>query len=249
LRRLEVPVRLIATENETLPELVESFVEAERRVLHVGQVGKMLKALREFKAGYAIMAGQITPRRLFHGLRPDLKAASILLRLKKKNAETIFGAIAEEIAQVGVHLLDARAFLDTELADDGPMTEGKIRVDQDYLEHGIEIAKEVARLDIGQGVVVRKGTVVAVEAFEGTDEMLRRAGGFKTDGLLFVKTVKPRQDFRFDVPVFGRRTLEVMKESGIETAVLEADHTLILEKESVVAQANAWKINLLGYRA
>jgi DUF1009 family protein len=207
-----------------------------------------LKALREFEVGYAIMAGQITPRRLFHGLRPDLKTAAILLRLKKKNAETIFGAIAEEITRINVDLLDARAFLDDHLAFDGLMTEGNVKVDAEAIAHGVEIAREVARLDIGQGVVVRKGTVVAVEAFEGTDEMLRRAGGFKTDGLIFVKTVKPRQDFRFDVPVFGLRTLETMREASIEVAVLEADNTLILERESVVAQANAWGIQLIGIR-
>ena len=246
LRKLEVPVRLVGFEDETAPDLISSFPESERRIIHVGQLGKMLRALSDFQAGAAIMAGQITPRRLFHGLRPDLKTAAILLRLKKKNAETIFGAIAEEIDQIGVSLLDARSFLDDHLASAGLMTGGRIRVEQDYLDHGIEIAREIARLDIGQGVVVRKGTVVAVEAFEGTDEMLRRAGGFKTDGLIFVKTVKPKQDFRFDVPVFGQRTLEVMRESGIEMAVLEADSTLILEKESVICQARAWGIHLLG---
>lgn len=246
LRRLGIPVRLIGFIDETLPELVSSFPETERRVLHVGQLGKMLKALREFGVGYAIMAGQITPRRLFHGLRPDLKTTTILLRLKKKNAETIFGAIAEEIDRIGVLLLDARAFLDTHLASSGAMTARKIKCDPYVIDHGIETAREVARLDIGQGLVVRKGTVVAVEAFEGTDDMLRRAGTFKTDGLVFVKTVKPEQDFRFDVPVFGRRTLEVMRESGIELAVLESENTLILEKDAVIAQANAWGIDLMG---
>lgn len=246
LRRLGIPVRLVGFVDETLPELVSSFPETERRILHVGQLGKMLKALRDFGAGYAIMAGQITPRRLFHGLRPDLKTTTILLRLKKKNAETIFGAIAEEIDKIGVLLLDARAFLDAHLASSGPMTGRKIKCDPYVIDHGIETAREVARLDIGQGLVVRKGTVVAVEAFEGTDDMLRRAGTFKTDGLVFVKTVKPEQDFRFDVPVFGRRTLEVMRESGIELAVLEAGNTLILEKDAVIAQANAWGIDLMG---
>jgi DUF1009 family protein len=248
IRERGIPVRLIAIEDETTPELIESFPESERRIMSVGQLGRMLKALREFEAGGAIMAGQITPRRLFHGLRPDLKIAAILLRLKKKNAETIFGAIAEEIEAIGVDLMDARAFLDDHLALEGPMTKGRVKVDEYTVDHGIEIAREVARLDIGQGVVVRKGTVVAVEAFEGTDEMLRRAGGFKTDGLVFVKTVKPRQDFRFDVPVFGYRTLETMREAGIEVAVLEAGNTLVLERESVVAQANSWGIHLIGVR-
>ena len=248
IRALGIPVRLIAFEDETSPDLIAGFPEDERRTLHVGQLGRMLRALKDFRAGYALMAGQITPKRLFHGLRPDLKTAAILLRLKKKNAETIFGAIAGEIHDIGIELLDARSFLDAHLATEGLMTGGKVRLVEEDVAHGIEIAREVARLDIGQGVVVRKGTVVAVEAFEGTDEMLRRAGGFKTDGLIFVKTVKPRQDFRFDVPVFGLRTLEVMREAGIETAVLEADSTLILEKDSVLAQAGAWGIHLLGSR-
>ncbi|HLP08989.1 MAG TPA: UDP-2,3-diacylglucosamine diphosphatase LpxI, partial [Opitutaceae bacterium] len=218
-----------------------------RRMLLVGQLGKALDSLEKFNAGYALMAGQITPRRLFKGLHPDWKAARILFSLKRRNAESIFGALAKEIAALGVTLLDARAFLDDELASEGPMT-GKFSVPAEFLDHGIHIAKEVARLDIGQGVVVRKGTVVAVEAFEGTDAMLRRAGEFKTDHLLFVKTVKPRQDYRFDVPVFGLRTLESMRDAGIEHAALEADSTIVLDKQRVLDQARAWKIQLFGYR-
>ncbi len=247
IRRAGVPLRLIAFEEETPAELFASFPENERRMLLVGQLGKALDTLEKFDAGYAIMAGQITPRRLFKGLHPDWKAARILFSLKRRNAESIFGALAQEIAALGVTLLDARSFLDDELASEGAMT-GKFSVPAEFLEHGIHIAKEVARLDIGQGVVVRKGTVVAVEAFEGTDAMLRRAGEFKTDHLLFVKTVKPRQDYRFDVPVFGLRTLESMRDAGIEHAALEADNTIVLEKPRVIEQARAWKIQLFGYR-
>jgi DUF1009 family protein len=127
------------------------------------------------------------------------------------------------------------------------MTEIKDKIPPEIIEHGIEIAKEVARLDIGQGVVIRKGTVVAVEAFEGTDRMLRRAGSFQTNQLVFIKTVKPNQDYRFDVPVFGMRTLEVMKEAGIKHAYLEANNIIILEKEKVLEQASHWGIQLLGY--
>ncbi len=247
IRRAGIPLRLIAFEEETPAELFASFPETERRMLLVGQLGKALDTLEKFGAGYAIMAGQITPRRLFKGLHPDFKAARILFSLKRRNAETIFGALAKEIAALGVTLLDARSFLDDELASEGPMT-GKFSVPDEFLQHGIHIAKEVARLDIGQGVVVRKGTVVAVEAFEGTDAMLRRAGEFKTDHLLFVKTVKPRQDYRFDVPVFGLRTLESMRDAGIEHAALEADNTIMLEKPRVIEQARVWKIQLFGYR-
>ena len=247
IRRAGIPVRLIAIEDETRDDLVSSFSESERVVINVGQLGKMLKALREFECAYAIMAGQITPKRLFHGLQPDLKAAAILLRLKRRNAESIFGAIAEEIATISVKQLDARAFLDEQLASTGWMTKRGEKVEQQYIDHGIEIAREVARLDIGQGVVVRKGTVIAVEAFEGTDDMLRRAGTFKTDQMIFVKTVKPRQDFRFDVPVFGLRTLEVMRESHITTAALQADGTLVLDKPEVIRLASEWGIQILGF--
>jgi DUF1009 family protein len=193
------------------------------------------------------MAGQVTPKRLFHGLNPDLKAAAILLRLKRKNAESIFGAIADEMAGIGVTLLDARAFLEDQLADAGWMTKRAEKIDDEFLRHGLEIARECARLDIGQGVVVRKGTVLAVEAFEGTDDMLRRAGTFKTEGMIFVKTVKPRQDFRFDVPVFGRRTLDTMSEAKITTAALAAGDVLMLDKPTLLKQAEATGIQLFGF--
>ena len=127
------------------------------------------------------------------------------------------------------------------------MTGGSFPIDQEYVDHGIHIARESARLDIGQGCVVRKGTVLAVEAFEGTDEMIRRAGALKADDALFVKTVKARQDYRFDVPCFGRRTLETMREAGLSCAALEAGRVILLDRPAVVAQAKTWGINLLGF--
>ena len=247
IRHAGVPLKLIAFDEETLPELINSFSETDRRTLLVGQLGKMLKALKEFDAGYAIMAGQITPKRLFKGLHPDLKATKILLSLKRRNAETIFGAIATEITDLGVTLLDARSFLDAQLATPGVMTGRSFPIEQDYIDHGIHIARECARLDIGQGCVVRHGTVLAVEAFEGTDDMLRRAGALKADDALFVKTVKARQDYRFDVPCFGRRTLETMREAGLASAALEAGRVIILDKPAVIAQAKTWGIHLLGF--
>ena len=247
VRSAGIPIRLIAFEEETAPPLVASFPPSDQRMLKVGQIGHMLDALREFGAGYALMAGQITPRRLFKGLYPDLKATRILFSLKRRNAETIFGAIAREIEALGVALLDARSFLDDQLASAGCMTGRKFPVEQEYIDHGVQIARECARLDIGQGCVVRQGTVLAVEAFEGTDEMLRRAGAFKTDGALFVKTVKARQDWRFDVPCFGLRTLETMREAHLNAAALEAGKVIILEKPKVLQQAGAWGISLLGF--
>ncbi|HWA84712.1 MAG TPA: UDP-2,3-diacylglucosamine diphosphatase LpxI [Opitutus sp.] len=247
IRRAGVPLKLIAFDEETRPDLVASFPEADRRTFLVGQIGKTLKALRDYGAGYALMAGQISPRRLFKGLHPDLKAVRLLASLKRRNAETIFGAIAKEIEALGITLLDARAFLDDQLATPGCMTGGKFPIDRDYLDHGIHIARECARLDIGQGCVVRKGTVLAVEAYEGTDDMLRRAGSFKADSALFVKTVKAAQDYRFDVPCFGQRTLEAMREAGLAAAALEAGRVIILDRPAVIAQAKSWGISLFGF--
>lgn len=247
VRAAGVPLKLVAFAEETPPELVATFAPADCRVLKVGQLGRMLDTLRDFGAGHALMAGQITPRRLFKGLHPDLKAARILFSLKRRNAETIFGAIAREIEALGIELLDARAFLDDQLASAGCMTGPRFPIEQECLDHGVQIARECARLDIGQGCVVRRGTVLAVEAFEGTDEMLRRAGAFKTGDALFVKTVKPRQDWRFDVPCFGLRTLETMREAKIEAAALEAGKVILLEKPAVLRQARAWGISLFGF--
>jgi DUF1009 family protein len=247
IRRAGVPLKLIAFDEETPPALIATFSEADRRVLLVGQLGKMLKALREFGAGYALMAGQISPRRLFKGLHPDLKAVRILASLKRRNAETIFGAIAAEIENIGIGLLDARSFLDEQLALSGCMTGRSFPIEADYVAHGVHIARECARLDIGQGCVVRQGTVLAVEAYEGTDDMLRRAGAFKTDGTLFVKTVKAGQDYRFDVPCFGLRTLEIMREAGLSAAALETGRVILLDRAAVLAQAKTWGISLFGF--
>ncbi|MDR1283445.1 MAG: UDP-2,3-diacylglucosamine diphosphatase LpxI [Opitutaceae bacterium] len=247
VREAGVPLRLVAFDEETPPELLATFPAAERRTVLVGQLGKMLKSLRELGAAYALMAGQITPRRLFRGLHPDLKALAILSRLKRRNAATIFGAIASEIEAIGVRMLDARSFIDAHLATPGVMTtRQKFPVARASVDHGLHIARECARLDIGQGCVVRKGTVLAVEAFEGTDPMLRRAGEFRTDEAVFVKVVKAGQDYRFDVPCFGQKTLENMHASGIRAAAMEAGRVILLDKPAVLARANELGISLLG---
>jgi len=247
IRAAGLPLRMVSFAGETEQSLIDSIPANEHIQIKVGQLGKLLKSLQKLGCGYALMAGQITPRRLFHGLHPDLKALKILNSLRIKNAETIFGAISSEIEAVGISMLDARTLLDDQLATTGLMTAGKLKADLTDIEHGIRIAKGMADLDVGQGVVVRRGTVLAVEAYEGTDPMLRRAGTFKTDDLIFVKTVKRAQDYRFDVPVFGQRTLDVMYESGIRTAALESGSVLILDKADILDKARSLKIELYGY--
>ena len=245
-RKAKIPLRLIELGGETSPELVSSFPEDERAAVKVGQVGKLLKELKKLDAGYAVMAGQVTPGKLFKGLHPDLKAIRMLAGLDRKNAETIFGAIGDEIEKIGVHLLDARVFMDEDLASEGIMVKGKEKIDPEHLAHGIEIARENARLDVGQGVVVSQGTVLAVEAFEGTNAMLNRAGQFGAKNCLFVKLGKPKQDTRFDVPVFGLQTLQEMKDVGIGNAALEMGSVLLLDKAEILKQAKKLGIGLTG---
>lgn len=248
-RAAGTPVRLVAFEGEADPALVAAFPPAERRTIEVGKLGDLLDALRELGAGSAVMAGQVAPRKLFSGMVPDLRLVALLARLPERNAETIFGGVAAEIEAVGVRMVDARAHLDEHLASEGRMT-GWLggSVDDAELAFGVRMAREMARLDVGQSVVVAKGTVIAVEAFEGTDNMLRRCGATGGREMLLVKAAKHGQDWRFDVPCFGERTLESMAEGGVRRAALEADAVLLLDKPRVLAKARELGITLVGFR-
>ena len=249
IRSAQLPIRLISFVGETGQELISTFEDSKHCSLKVGQLGKLLKALDRLECKYAIMAGQITPKKLFHGLKLDLKMLRLLGSLKLKNAETIFGSITKEIEALNIQILDARAFLDQDLAAEGVMTSNPLQAPIESIEHGIHVAKTIANMDIGQGCVVRNGTVIAVEAYEGTNSMLRRAGTFKTDGLVFIKAVKKNQDFRFDVPVFGIKTLEVMQEAGIQTAALEQGKVILLDKKTILKKAKKLKIEIYGFNS
>lgn len=242
-------VRLVAFAGEADPALVASFPPAERREVEVGKLGELLAALADLGAGAAAMAGQVAPRRLFSGMVPDLRLVALLARLPERNAETIFGAVAAEIEASGVRMVDARACLDAHLAEEGRMT-GWLggSVDADGLAFGVRLAREMARLHVGQSVVVARGTVIAVEAFEGTDNMLRRCAATGGREMLLVKAAKHGQDWRFDVPCFGERTLESMAEGGVRQAALEAGAVLLLDKPRVLARARELGITLAGFR-
>ena len=246
LRELEIPVCLMAFEDETAQELIAQFSPNDVETINVGQLGKLLKSLKKHNAKYAMMAGQITPKKLFKGLKLDLKAMLVMAKLKKKNAETIFGAIADELSKIGVDMLDARTFLDDCLAPKGLCVGSKWSVADCYVEHAMTIARESARLDIGQSCVVARGSVLAVEAWEGTDKMIERAGTFEAKDAIFAKTVKPNQDYRFDVPVIGERTIRKLAQANIQNVVVEADNVILLEKEKVFALAKEHNIKILG---
>lgn len=238
---------LVAFEGETAQRLVDAFAPDQRVQIKVGQVGKLIKALKAFEAPYALMAGQITPGRLFRGLHPDLRALRLLMQVKQRNAESLFRALADELEREGTRLLDARCFLDQALATKGVLHQGKWVPQPALLEQGVSLARTLAAQDIGQGLVIdRHGTVLAVEAFEGTDAMLERAGQFGAKHTLFIKTVKPQQDYRFDVPVFGPRTVERMHAHGIQAAALASKGTLILDKAQTLQLCQSYKLSLIG---
>lgn len=213
----------------------------------IGQVGSWLKALKKHQIRYAILAGQITPKRLFHGLKPDLKAIYLLSQLKEKNATTIFSSLIHEIEKLDIEVLDARSFVEELLVESGPLTHNKVKLDKEYLEKGIHICRTIAGLDIGQSIVVCNGTVIIVEAFDGTDAMIERAGEICNKPMGLIKLAKASQDFRFDVPVFGLRTLEKMHMAGIQWAALESQKTLLLNKSELIKKAEYLNIHLLGF--
>jgi DUF1009 family protein len=187
------------------------------------------------------MAGGLTPANLFKNLRLDVRMIAVAARLKKRNAETIFGAVAAELQKDGVELLDPRPFLGDAVPQAGCLTRTRpAKEQQEDVDFGLRIAKEVSRLDIGQTVVVKRGTVLAVEGLEGTDECLRRGGSLAGEkgGAVVVKVSKPNQDFRFDIPCVGVRTIESCASANIAVLAIEAGSSLLLDKDRVLDAAN-----------
>ncbi len=171
----------------------------------------------------------------------------MLARLPRRNAESIFGAIANELANAGVALLPATTFLEGFLAPEGLIVGSKLRRREEAdVELGLEIARETGRLDIDQTVLVKNGTILAVEAFEGTNEAIQRGGQLGRGGAVMVKVAKPAQDMRFDVPVIGVETIRIAGAAGIAVIAIEAGRTLLLEKEQIIAEANRLGISIIG---
>jgi DUF1009 family protein len=243
VRAQGVRCNLIALEGETAPELFEQFSEKNREKVHIGQLGTVLKILKKFGTTDVFLAGQIKPIRLFRDLHPDWRALCLLRKMRERNADTIFSAICDQIEGIGIRVLDSRSFMESDVV----VRSEKLPLKRHMVEHGIYIASEIARLDIGQSVIVKNGTVLCVEGFDGTDAMIRHARTFGLDGMLFVKASKPHHDFRFDVPVFGIQTLVLMKESGIYFGALEAERTLILNQSEVLQRAEELGIKIFGY--
>jgi DUF1009 family protein len=235
----------VAVEGETDPALaglVDDIVW-----LRVGQLSKMISAFTDRGVKQCVMVGQVAPKNLFD-FRPDLRTIGVLLRLKEKNAHTLFGAVANELRKDGVELIEATPWLTSMMPgvgfSMGPKLTGEQRED---VEYGLRIAREVSRLEIGQIVVVKRGTVLAVEGFEGTDRCLARGGELagKDGGAVAVKVAKENHDMRFDIPCIGPKTLETCINSGVAVLAFEAGRALVLEQDACEALVRKNKISVL----
>jgi DUF1009 family protein len=214
--------------------------------MRVGQLNRLLKFFRAQEIHHAIMAGQIAPKNLFD-LRPDWKALMLLGKLKQRNAESIFAAVADELTKIDVDLLPATTFLEDLLARPGLIAEPKLsRREEEDVDLGWQIAKEIARLDIGQTVIVKNGTILAVEALEGTNDAIKRGGALAREGAVMVKVAKPKQDMRFDVPAIGLETIRVAAEVKLRVIAVEAELTLLLEKDAIVDLADRSNISIVA---
>ena len=217
--------------------------------LHLGSLQALLDAVQAKGVRKIVMAGQIKPTRLF-SLRLDAKALAVLRTLKTKNAHTIFGAIGDELRAIGAELLPASRFMETEMPQAGTL--GRRAPDareQADIQLGAKAAKVTSGLEIGQTVVVKDGTILAVEGFEGTDETILRAGRLGGLGGVVVKVAKLGHDMRFDIPIIGLRTFQMLKKAKVSCLAVEAKRTILLEREKLVAEADRLGIAFEAFSA
>jgi DUF1009 family protein len=244
--------RLIASafEGETNPEIANLVDEVEW--VRLGQLDKFIKIFTSRGVTRAIMAGGVTPSNLYKNISLDFRMMIVAAKLKVRNAETIFGAVASELQKDGVEVIDPRPFLGDNVPAAGVLTRGKPDSDQrDDIEFGLKIAKAVSALDIGQTVVVKQGTVLAVEGFEGSDECIKRGGSLSGEkgGAVVVKVSKPNQDFRFDIPCIGSRTIESCIAGKIAVLAVEAGSTLLLDRQQVLKAAEERGLKIVAVEA
>ncbi len=230
----------IAFKGET-DRAIERLVD-EVRWLHVGQLAAMLDALKASGVSRAVMVGQITPTHLFR-VRPDRAMLQLLGRLKARNAETIFGAVADELRALGIELAPASLFMDSAMPKPGLIGMRPPTAEEEAdIQLGLRVAKATSGLDIGQTVVVKQGTILAVEAFEGTDAAIRRAGELGGPGAVVVKVAKRGHDMRFDIPVVGMHTFKTLKRAGVSALAVEAGRTILLERDRLAEEADRRRI-------
>ena len=216
--------------------------------VNLGQAKKLIDIFSKEKIEYAIMAGKINKTVIIkQAFSLDKEARSLLKKISDKRDDTILSAVAERFKDLGVELIDSTFFLKNFMPGKGVLTKRKPNKQElEDISFGFSIAKEMGALDIGQSVVVKQRAVIAVEAIEGTDEAIRRAGRLVGKGIVAVKVAKPKQDMRFDVPVIGVETIKVLKEVGASVLAIEAGKVLVLEQENVVRKAGESGLSIIA---
>jgi len=248
-RSLGYDVTIVAIKEEAFPDL-ETTAQESRADFHwvsLGQLGKCIKILKSAGISRAVMAGQVKHVKIFSGIMPDFTLVSVLTHLKARNTDALISAVADVMRNEGIELMDSTTFLQPLLARPGTLTE-RMPNEQEHedLEFGYRMADAIAALDIGQTIAVKHKAVVAVEAMEGTDEVIGRAGHLAGPGVRIVKVAKPRQDMRFDVPVIGIATIQAMRVAGASALSVDAERTLVLDGEHVFNSANEAGITIVG---
>jgi UDP-2,3-diacylglucosamine hydrolase len=233
-----IEMAVIALKEEASPELEK--IAKRLHWVSLGELSKAIELMQSEGVKQAVMAGQVKHNKIFSAIRPDWKLAKLLFALPRKNTDSLIGAVAKVLEEEGIHLVDSTMFLKPLLPDAGVLTRRAPSAQEAAdIEYGLGIARHIAAKDIGQTVVVADSACVAVEAMEGTDETIVRAARFANGRpLVVVKISKPRQDMRFDVPVVGLPTVESMKMAGATALAIDANRTLLFDREKLIAMAN-----------
>ena len=242
---VELAVAAISEEADKNLSSLASTIE----FVSVGQLGKLIKFFKRENVTHVMMAGQVKHVQIFKlNAIPDLRMAKMLARLKRRNTDALLGAVADELASEGITLIDSTTFLQLLLARTGTLTKRAPDKNENAdIEYGLHVARELARLDLGQTIVVKNQAVVALEAMEGTDATIRRAAELvRGRPLTVIKVAKPDQDMRFDVPVIGLNTMTTMKECNVTAVSITADKTLIFDREQTLAEANKIKLSIVA---
>lgn len=252
-RRLGHEVTVVGLKEETdrdLEAVAGRHPAAAFHWISLGELGKCLSLLQQAGASHAVMAGQVKHVKIFSGVMPDLTFFSVLKRAKSLNTDAIIGAVADVMRERGIELLDSTALLRPLLAGAGVMTT-RPPTEEEHADitFGYRMADAIAALDIGQTIAVKRKAVVAVEAMEGTDEVIGRAGYLAGPGTAIVKVAKPNQDMRFDVPVVGLATIQAMRKAGATALSLDEGKALIFDREAFFASANEAGITVIGRAA
>lgn len=243
-------VTIIALKEEAFPELDVEAARAPASALHrvsLGQLGTWIALLERAGVTHAVMAGQVKHTKLFADIVPDMTALGLLMRIKSRNTDAIIAAVADVLRDRGIDLIDSTGLLSPLLAREGVLTRRAPSAEETAdLTFGYRIADAIAGLDIGQTIAVKSAAVVAVEAMEGTDQVIERAGRLAGAGVSIVKVAKPNQDMRFDVPVVGVATIRAMQAAGASVLSVDGGRTLMIDGDAIVAAADAAGIAIVG---